>query len=192
MEKIILHCDLNNFFASVECALNPLLKNYPMAVCGSAEDRHGIVLAKNDLAKATGVTTAEVIWKAKQKCPNLVCVKPNMKKYIEYSKKVQEIYRQYTDLVEPFSIDECFLDVTASTLLFGNGYDIAFKIKEQVKKELDLTISVGVSYIKIFAKLASDMKKPDAITIISKSNYKEMIWDLPVNTLMGVGKSNYK
>lgn len=189
MDKIILHCDLNNFFASVECSMHPELKTVPMAVCGSIEDRHGIILAKNELAKKYNVKTAEVIWKAKQKCPDLVCVRPHMSKYIEMSQRTFDIYCDYTDLVEPFGIDECWLDVTGSTLLFGNGYDIAYEIKERIKAELGLTISVGVSFTKNFAKLGSDIKKPDAITCITKENYKEVVWTLPANAMLGIGMS---
>jgi len=190
--RIILHCDLNNFFASVECILNPELKDKYVAVCGSEADRRGIVLAKNEKAKACGVVTAEPIWKARKKCPELVTVPPHHKVYGEYSKKVQEIYYRYTDQVEPFSIDECFLDVTGSTALFGNGEEIAYSIKETVKKELGLTISVGVSFCKIFAKLGSDMKKPDAVTCITKENFKEKVWSLPAGDLMGVGRSSFE
>ncbi|MEG1996659.1 MAG: DNA polymerase IV, partial [Oscillospiraceae bacterium] len=187
MEKIILHCDLNNFFASVECLDNPELKNYPVAVCGNTSERHGIVLAKNELAKAYDIKTGEVIWQAKRKCPGLIIVPPNMDRYIFFSKKAIEIYTQYTDLVEPFGIDECWLDVSGSTLLFGNGGEIAEKIRQQVKKELGLTISVGVSFNKIFAKLGSDLKKPDAITKIPKNDYQNIVWKLQANTLLGVG-----
>lgn len=192
MEKIILHCDLNNFYASVECIDHPELKNYPMAVCGSVEDRHGIVLAKNELAKSKGVKTAEPVWQAKQKCPELVIVSPNMDKYIKKSKQVKDIYCKYTDLVEPFGIDECWLDVSGSTLLFGTGEQIANKIKEEVKEGAKLTISVGVSFTKIFAKLGSDMEKPDAVTLISKENFKQKVWPLKAYDLLGVGKSTYK
>lgn len=189
MDKIILHCDLNNFFASVELLKHPELKSYPVAVCGSSDDRHGIVLAKNEVAKKYGVKTAEVIWQAKQKCPDLIMLPPNMDQYIHYSKKVRKIYENYTDLIEPFGIDECWLDVTGSTLLFGKGYEIADKIKNHVKTETGLTISVGVSFNKIFAKLGSDLKKPDAITELTKDNYKTLVWPLPVSELLGVGKA---
>ncbi len=191
MESIILHCDLNNFFASVECLDHPELKNYPIAVCGSVEDRHGIVLAKNMLAKNTGVKTGEAIWQAKAKCPDLVLVPPNIDRYIKFSKEVRDIYSNYTDLIEPFGIDECWLDVSGSTLLYGNGYDIAYKIKEYIKREVGLTVSVGVSFNKIFAKLGSDMKKPDAITCITKENFKETVWPLQACELLGVGKATY-
>lgn len=187
--RTILHCDLNNFFASVECILNPELKSYPVAVCGSVEQRAGIVLAKNEIAKAMGVVTAEAIWQAKQKCHNLITVPPHFEHYENYSRKVQTIYKQYTNHVEAFGIDECWLDVTGSTRLFGSGEEIAYKIKEQVKNELGLTISVGVSFNKVFAKLGSDMKKPDAVTIITKDGFKEKIWGLPCSDMIGIGRS---
>ena len=186
-DRIILHCDLNNFFASVSVLFNPTLKNMPVAVCGNKENRHGIVLAKNELAKSYGVKTAEAIFEAKSKCPDLIIVPPIYEKYEEYSKKVFEIYQRYTDMVEPFGIDECWLDVTGSTVLFGSGEEIANKIRKTVKKELGLTISVGVSFNKVFAKLGSDMKKPDAVTVISRENFKEKVWPLPVSDLLFVG-----
>lgn len=192
MEKTILHCDLNNFFASVECLKHPELKNYPVAVCGNIENRHGIILAKNENAKKYGVKTAEVVWQAKQKCPGLVLLSPHMNEYERFSSKAHEVYARYTDLIEPFGIDECWLDVTGSELLFGDGETIANKIREEIKKELGLTISVGVSFNKIFAKLGSDMKKPDAVTVISKQNFKEKVWCLQVTDLLGIGKATAK
>lgn len=188
-DRVILHCDLNNFFASVSLLLNPTLYDVPVAVGGSIEKRHGIILAKNELAKKMGVKTAEVIWEAKRKCPDLVVIPPNYEKYHEYSKKVRAIYERYTDLVEPFGIDECWLDVTGSTMLFGSGEEIANKIRRAVKREIGLTISVGVSFNKIFAKLGSDLKKPDAVTVISKENFKEKIWNLPASFMLFVGDS---
>ena len=187
--RTILHCDLNNFFASVECMLNPELKKFPIAVCGSVEKRHGIVLAKNDLAKAAGVSTAEAIWQAKKKCPDLIIVAPHFERYEEYSRKTFEIYSRFTDMIEPFGIDECWLDVTGSTRLFGSGEEIAYKIKETVKAELGLMISVGVSFNKMFAKLGSDMKKPDAITCIPFDSFIEKIGALPCSALLGVGRA---
>ena len=192
MERTILHCDMNNFYASVECMLNPVLKGHPVAVCGSTADRHGIVLAKNYEAKKYNIQTGEVVWQAKQKCKELIVVDPHYEHYIKYSKLAREIYKQYTDLVEPFGMDECWLDVTGSTHLFGTGYEIAEKIKETVKFELGLTISVGVSFNKIFAKLGSDMKKPDAITVIEKETFKNEIWQLPASDLLGVGRATTK
>ena len=160
MCRTILHCDMNNFYASVECFKNPKLKPYPVAVCGEVEERHGIVLAKNYKAKAYGVATGEAIWQAKQKCPDLVIVPPHYDEYMSFSKAAREIYEHYTDQVEPFGMDECWLDVTASGV-YGTGMEIAEKIRTSCREELGLTVSIGVSFNKIFAKLGSDMKKPD-------------------------------
>ncbi len=187
-DRIILHSDLNNFFASVSLLFNPTLRNMPVAVCGDKENRHGIVLAKNEIAKSFGVKTAEAIFEAKAKCPELVILPPLMEKYQEYSKKVHQIYQRYTDMIEPFGIDECWLDVTGSTVLFGSGEEIAQKIRKDIKKELGLTVSVGVSFNKIFAKLGSDMKKPDAVTVISRENFKQKVWSLPISDLLFVGR----
>ena len=187
-DRIILHCDLNNFFASVSLLFNPTLVSLPVAVCGDKENRHGIVLAKNEIAKSFGVKTAEPIFEAKRKCSELVILPPLMDKYQEYSKKARRIYERYTDMIEPFGIDECWLDVTGSTMLFGSGEEIAHKIRKDVKKELGVTISVGVSFNKVFAKLGSDMKKPDAVTVISKDNFKEKVWPLPASDLLFAGR----
>ncbi len=187
-DRIILHCDLNNFFASVSLLSNPTLKDMPVAVCGDKENRHGIILAKNESAKKCGVKTAETIFEAKRKCPELVLLPPLYKEYEKYSKLAQNIYRRYTDMIEPFGIDECWLDVTGSTVLFGSGEQIANSIKNDIKKELGITASVGVSFNKIFAKLGSDMKKPDAVTVISRENFKEKVWPLPISDLLFVGK----
>lgn len=187
--RAILHCDLNNFFASVEMLSKPELRNVPMAVSGDPNKRHGIILAKNQIARKYGIYTPETVYSALKKCPNLVLVKPHYEKYVKYSKLVNEIYKKYTDRVEKFSIDESFLDVTESTAIFGTPYEIAYKIKEEIKSKYNLTISVGVSFNKTFAKLGSDLKKPDAITVISFDNYKEKIYKLPVNMLLYVGKN---
>lgn len=187
-DRIILHCDLNNFFASVSLLFNPTLKDMPVAVCGDKENRHGIVLAKNEIAKGFGVKTAEAIFEAKAKCPNLVTLPPIYEKYEEYSQKAREIYSRYTDMIEPFGIDECWLDVTGSTMLFGSGEEIADKLRNEIKRELGITISVGVSFNKVFAKLGSDMKKPDGVTVISRENFKQKVWSLPVSDLLFVGK----
>lgn len=192
MSRIILHSDCNCFYASVECALNPALKGKPVAVSGNPEKRHGIILAKSEEAKKFGVKTGEAIWQAKKKCPQLITLPPNFSKYVEYSKSVKEIYYKYTDMVESFGLDEAWLDVTGSTRLFGNGYKIAQKIRSRIKKELDITVSIGVSYNKIFAKLGSDYKKPDAVTLINKSNYKHMVWSLPAEDLLYVGSATKK
>lgn len=187
-ENVILHSDLNNFFASVETALNPDLKGKPVAVCGNAEDRHGIVLAKSEEAKKFGIKTAMTIVEAKRLCPELLTVESHHDLYEEYSRKVRAIYARFTDRIEPFGIDEAWLDVTHSSFL-GNGEEIANKIRKAVKEELGLTCSVGVSFNKIFAKLASDMKKPDATTVISSKNYFKTVWRLPVCDLLYVGKT---
>ncbi len=192
MERIILHCDLNNFFASVALLHRPELKGKPVAVCGDSQVRHGIILAKNEVAKRFGVKTAEAIWQAQAKCPSLILLPPDYNEYMRYSRAVREIYRRYTDRIESFGIDECWLDVTGSTLLFGSGEEIAYRIKEEVKSVTGLTISVGVSFNKVFAKLGSDMKKPDAVTVIKKENFKEKIWPLSVGTLLFAGNSTCK
>lgn len=189
MERTILHCDLNGFYAAVECVFRPELKNVPMAVAGNPENRHGIILAKNELAKKFKVQTAETIWQAKKKCPDLVLVPPHHDEYERYSRLVNKIYEEFTDLVEPFGIDESWLDVTGVYNLFGSGVEIADKIRAIVKESLGLTISVGVSFNKIFAKLGSDYKKPDATTVITNDNYKKIVWPLPVSDLLYVGKA---
>lgn len=188
-DRIILHCDLNNFFASVTLLSNVTLKQMPVAVAGSVEARHGIILAKNEVAKSFGVKTAEAIWEAKQKCPDLITLPPDYKKYNEYSIKARQIYERYTDIIEPFGIDECWLDVTGSVMLFGSGEEIAHKIRRDIKRELDITVSVGVSFNKVFAKLGSDLKKPDAVTVISRENFKEKVWGLEIGALLFAGKS---
>ena len=187
----IIHCDLNNFFASCECLVNENIREYPVAVCGSVEERHGIVLAKNYLAKQKGVATGDTIWQAKKLCPDLVVVKPNFELYVKFSKKVRNILLEYTNLVEPFSIDESWLDVTNSKM-FGTPEQIANEIRERVLKETGLTVSLGVSYNKIFAKLGSDLKKPNAITVITKENYKQVVWPLPVSDLLMIGRATTK
>ena len=188
MERCILHCDMNNFYASVECMLNPSIKNLPVAVCGDVEMRRGVVLAKNYKAKEYGVQTGEPVWQAKKKCNCLVTVPPHFEKYDEISKKARKIYESYTDMVEPFGPDECWLDVTGSQKLFGSGEEIAHKIREQIKSELGVTVSVGVSFNKVFAKLGSDLKKPDAVTVISPLSFRQQIWNLPASDMLGVGK----
>lgn len=187
--RTILHSDLNNFYASVECRRRPELAGKPVIVCGSKEDRHGIVLAKNMLAKSCGVRTGDVIWEAKRKCPGVVEIPADFPEYLRFSKKVRRIYERYTDRVEAFGIDECWLDVTESLSLFGSGREIAEEIRNSVKSELGVTVSVGVSYNKIFAKLASDVKKPDAVTVISAENYRDIVWSLPAEELLYVGKA---
>lgn len=190
--RCILHSDLNNFYASVEMLKDPALREVPLAVTGSIKDRHGIVLAKNMLAKNAGVKTGEVLWQARKKCAGLVSVPADFPAYIRVSREVRKIYERYTDKIEAFGIDECWLDVTASRLLFGEGPAIANDIRETVKRECGVTVSVGVSWNKIFAKLASDMKKPDAVTVVSPENYRETAWKLPAGDLLYVGRATAK
>ena len=192
MERVILHSDLNNFYASVECLYHPKLRDQPVVVGGDEEARHGIVLAKNQIAKAYGIKTGDVLWEARRKCPGLVAVPADFQLYLKFSRKVREIYADYTDLIEPFGIDENWLDVTGSLGLYGSGENIADAIRKRVYDELGVTVSVGVSFNKIFAKLGSDMKKPNATTIITKENYPSAIWQLPAADLLYVGRSTEK
>lgn len=187
-DRTILHVDANNFFASVETIDKPYLKSKPVAVAGNPKKRTGIILAKNELAKKFGIKTGEVIWQAKQKCPDLVLLPPHHDIYNVYSNKLYKIYQDYTDKIERFGIDECWLDVTTSLKLFKSGEDIANTIRKRVKEELGITVSVGVSFCKIFSKLASDLKKPDAVTIILRKDFKKIVYPLPLSTLMGIGK----
>ena len=182
--RTVLHSDLNNFYASVECAYRPELKKVPLAVCGDPEARHGIILAKNNLAKGMGVQTGEAIWQAKQKCPDLQLVPPDFPKYVHFAHLMRDIYAEYTDYIEPFGLDEAWLDVTGHK---KSGRQIADELRYRAKEELGLTLSVGVSFNKIFAKLGSDMKKPDATTEITPENYRERVWPLPVQELLFVG-----
>ena len=191
--RTILHSDLNNFYASVECLRNPEIRDKPVVVVGSKEDRHGIVLAKNMIAKRLGVKTGDVYWEAKQKCGNtLVEVPADFITYLNVSREVRSIYEDYTDRIEAYGIDECWLDVTKSVKAFGGGKEIAEIIRERIKQEIGLTVSIGVSWNKIFAKLGSDMKKPDAVTEITPDNYKQKVWTLPVEDLLYVGRATQK
>lgn len=188
MDKVIFHCDCNNFFASVELLFLPELRDKPVAVCRTDDARHGIVLAKNELAKKFGVKTAEAAWEARRKCPELVFVPPHRKLYSQYAKQINEIYARYTDLVQPASIDESYLDVTGTLHLFGgDAKALADEIRAVVQKETGLTISAGVSFNKMFAKLGSDYKKPNATTVITRENYKEILHPLPVGDMLYVG-----
>ena len=193
MERVIFHCDCNCFYASVELLSHPELRERPVAVGGDEQRRHGIILAKNEHAKKFGVKTAETIWQAKAKCPQLVVLAPHHALYEEYSQKVNAIYARYSDRVEPFGIDESWLDMTGTLHLFGGDpRAVADRIREEVKRELGLTISVGVSFNKIFAKLGSDYKKPDATTVITRENFREIVWPLPVADLLYVGRASGK
>lgn len=190
MDRVVFHCDLNSFYASVELLDHPELRDRPAAVCGDPESRHGIILAKNELAKKYQVQTAETIWQARRKCPDLVLLPAHHWKYRAYSQKVNAIYERFTDLVEPFSIDESWLDVTGTLHLFGgNAEALADQIRRTVRQELGLTLSVGVSFNKVFAKMGSDYRKPDATTVITRDNFRELLWPLPVTDLLFVGRA---
>ncbi|MCF0111722.1 MAG: DNA polymerase IV [Erysipelotrichaceae bacterium] len=189
MDRVILHCDLNAFYASCEALYHPEYKGLPLAVGGDPAQRQGIILAKNQLAKEAGVQTGEAIWQAKKKCPGLIVVLPDYEKYHMFSHRVRQIFLEYTDLVEPFGLDEAWLDVTGSQKLFGDGKTIADTIRKRIRDELGITASVGVSDNKIFAKLGSDYKKPDATTCITKQNKKQIVDPLPVSDLLNVGRA---
>lgn len=189
MERAILHSDLNCFYASVEMMLDPSLRGKAVAVCGSTEDRHGIVLAKSEKAKKAGIKTGMVNWEARQLCKDLIVVPPQYDQYLKYSKLTQAIYQRYTDLIEPFGMDECWLDVTGSRMVCGDAMTIAEDIRRSVREELGLTVSIGVSYNKIFAKLGSDMKKPDAITEIRKDTFMEKVWPLHCSEMIYCGRA---
>jgi len=187
--RIILHCDCNNFYASVELLKYPELRDKPVAVAGDPEGRHGIILAKNMPAKRLGVKTAETIWQAKRKCPDLILLPPHHDEYEEMSRCINEIYLAYTDQVEPFSVDESWLDVTGSQRLFGDGVSIADALRRRIRETLGVTISVGVSDNRWWAKLGSDYKKPDATTSITRSNAAELLYPLPIRDMLFVGEA---
>ena len=189
MERVILHSDLNNFYASVECLDDPSLRGKPVAVCGDPALRHGIVLAKSGEAKSFGVATGQAIWEARLRCPGLVVVPPRYGRYLELSRQVRELYLQYTDQVEPFGLDESWLDVGGSAGLFGDGRQIADTLRTRIRREIGLTVSVGVSFNKVFAKMGSDYKKPDATTVITRENFRQLLWPLPVTDLLFVGSA---
>ena len=188
-DRVILHCDCNNFYASVELLEHPELLDKPVAVAGDPEGRHGIILAKNQIAKGYGIKTAETIWQARQKCPGLVLLPPHREKYSAMSKRVNAIYLDVTDQVEPFSVDESWLDVTGSQMLFGDGQAIADMLRRRVREELGITISVGVSDNRYWAKLGSDYKKPDATTVITRKNVQDILHPLPVSDMLFVGRA---
>ena len=192
MSRTILHSDMNCFYASVEMLHHPEFSGKPLAVGGDPEARHGIVLTANYIAKKAGVKTGMALWQAKQVCPEIIFVPPRMDLYLRFSRMAQEIYSEYTDLREPFGIDESWLDVSASTSIKGDGMKIAQEISNRIKNELGVTVSIGVSWNKIFAKLGSDYKKPDGITAFTKENYKNIVWNLPAGDLLMVGRSTEK
>ncbi|MCL1874674.1 MAG: DNA polymerase IV [Synergistaceae bacterium] len=180
---------MNNCYASIEMLHHPKLRGRPVAVGGSVEERHGIILARNYEARPYGVKVGQALWEARQKCPDLIIVPPDYDKYLRFSRMFRSILHDYSPQVEPFGLDESWVDVTGSLNLFGNGKAIADEIRERVKFELGITVSVGVSYNKIFAKLGSDIKKPDATTVIAEDNFREVIWPLPAAELLGVGRA---
>lgn len=188
-ERTILHSDMNNFYASVEAREHPELRGKPIAVAGDVEKRHGIVLAKSYEAKKYGVQTGDPLWLAERKCPEIIFTPPHYDRYIKYSQQAQEIYYQYTDQVESFGLDECWLDVTGSIGLFGQGKVIADELRNKIYRELGLTVSIGVSFNKVLAKLGSDLKKPDATTVIDLVNFRKIVWPLPASDLLYVGKA---
>ena len=188
--RSVLHIDMNACYASIECLYDPSIRNLPVAVGGNVEARHGIILAKNQIAKRFGVKTGEALWQAKQKCPELHIVPPHFDRYLRFSRMAREIYADYTDLVEPFGLDEVWCDVTGTQKLRERGMEaLANEIRERVKFELGITVSVGASWNKIFAKLGSDYKKPDAVTVFTPENYRDKVWPLPASDLLGVGRA---
>ena len=189
MSRVILHCDANSFYASVEMVYDPSLQGKPVAVGGSVEARHGIILTKNQQAKAFGIKTGEAIWQARQKCPQLVCVPPDYPLYVRFSRKMRRMYEQYSDRVESFGLDEAWIDLTNPGVTIADGERIAQELRRRIRAELGITVSVGVSFNKIFAKLGSDMKKPDAVTVIPPDTFRERVWGLPAGELLYVGPS---
>lgn len=186
-ERTVLHVDMNNFYASVECLHDPSLRGKPMAVGGRAEERHGIILAKNNEAKAYGIQTGEALWQARKKCAQLVVVPPHYDQYIRFSRIARAIYSEYTDRIEPFGLDEAWLDISGSRTAQAGGRTVADEIRRRIRDEMGLTASVGVSFNKVFAKLGSDMKKPDATTVLSRDTYRQRAWPLPAEALLCVG-----
>ena len=191
-ERKILHCDCNSFYASVECLYDPSIRDKPVSVCGSVDDRHGIVLASNPNAKRYGIKVGDAIWQAKQKCRNLVVVHPHMDRYVKFSEAARRIYSDYSPCVMPYGLDENWLEITGTERLFGDGTTVANTIRERIKRELGITVSIGVSFNKSFAKLGSDYKKPDAVTTITKDNYKNIVWPLPASDLLFCGPATTK
>ncbi|MBQ3284102.1 MAG: DNA polymerase IV [Ruminococcus sp.] len=184
--RTILHSDCNGFYASVECLYNPDVRDKPVAVGGDADKRHGIILAKNEIAKKYKIKTGEAIWQAREKCPDLIVIKPHFERYMRFSRLCRRIYADYTDRIEPFGLDEAWLDVSSNAM---DGKDIAQEIRKRIKNELGITVSIGVSFNKIFAKLGSDYKKPDAVTVIPYNRFKEIVWPLDAGDLLYVGHS---
>ena len=188
-ERTILHVDCDAFYASVECLYNPALRGRPVAVVGDPELRHGIVLAKSPEAKLFGVQTGDALWQARQKCKEITFVPAHFEKYLSFSRMTKEIFSEYSDRCESFGLDESWIDLTGCTELFGDGPAVATQIRRRIKEELGITASVGVSFNKVFAKLGSDLNKPDGMTVIAYDGFKEQVWPLPVKTLLYVGRA---
>ena len=187
VQRIVLHCDMNGFYASVECLYRPELHNKPVAVCGDVEKRHGIILAKNEFAKQFGIRSGETVWQARKKCPHLVCLPPRFDRYRRISAMANAIYNRYTDRVEPFGIDESWLELTGCVPDFAAGVQTAQQIRKTIQQELGVTVSVGVSFNKVFAKLGSDLKKPDAVSVIDRVHFRQILYDHPCEELLYVG-----
>lgn len=192
MDRVILHSDLNNCYATIELLHRPELRGRPFAVGGDVEARHGIILSKDALAKKAGVKTGEAIWQAKQKCPGLITVPPDFDLYWRFCRRVRAIYCEYSDRVQPFGLDECWIDLTGTEGLNDGGLAVADELRWRIKEELGLTVSIGVSFNKIFAKLGSDYKKPDATTVITRENFRDIVWPLPAEDLLYVGPATQK
>lgn len=192
MDRVVLHCDANSYYASVCCVYHPNLRGLPLSVCGDPEARHGIVLASTREAKQMGVKVGMAIWQAKQFCPKLVVMPPDYERYMRFSHDMRSIYEEFTPMVESFGLDECWLDISNPGTTMVDGYRLANRLRARIRDELGITISVGVSFNKVFAKLGSDMKKPDATTIITKQDYQQKVWPLPVSDLLFVGPSTTK
>ena len=192
MAKFILHSDMNSYFASVETIDHPEYANIPMAVCGDPATRHGIILAKNSAAGACGVMTGESVYSAKQKIPGLTLVNADYNKYVHYAKLARALYAEYGIDVIPYGLDEAWIVLKDSVDSYEKAEEIAVEIKERIKSELKLTASIGVSYNYIFSKLASDQKKPDAVTVLRKDELKTVIWNIPAFELLFVGPATRK
>lgn len=191
MERTILHVDFNYFYANVECLYHPEIRNKPVVVGGDESQRHGIVLTKNPIAKRFGIQTGESLYSAKQKCPRLVIVPARYDLYIHFSKLAHEIYKRYTNCIEPFGLDECWMDVSGNYEV-GDCVSFADELRKTIRNELGITASIGISWNKVFAKLGSDFRKPDATTVINRQNYKERFWPLPASDLLYVGPATSK